>query len=99
MERRDRLKKIVAERGDDAAAALDGAPVTGAMVVEEAAVVQKELFHTEGPPELQQARLDIARWSLKRARNRGACGGWRYCQKMAYAKIWHFDSRLFKSVG
>lgn len=51
MERRDRLKKIIAERevGD-----LEGAPVVGALVMEEQVVVQKEVFYTEGSPELQQ---------------------------------------------
>lgn len=49
MERRDRLKKIVAERD---VTGLDGAPVTGALVLEEEVVVQKETFYTEGGPEL-----------------------------------------------
>ena len=70
MERRERLKKIVAERGDGGAAAvagLEGAPVTGAVVIEQEVAVQKEVFYTEGSEDLKAARLEIARWSLPRA--------------------------------
>jgi hypothetical protein len=61
MERRDRLKKIIAERE---ATGLEGAPVTGALVLEEQVVVQKEVFYTEGTAELQQGALGggLRRW-------------------------------------
>ncbi|GBF89870.1 U4,U6 small nuclear ribonucleoprotein [Raphidocelis subcapitata] len=64
MERHDRLKRIVAERD---VGGLDGAPITGELVLEERVVVQKEVFYTEGAPALQQARLEIAGWSIPRA--------------------------------
>lgn len=51
MERRDRLKKIIAEQEVQG---LEGAPVTGQLVLEEQVVVQKEVFYTEGAQELQQ---------------------------------------------
>jgi len=51
MERRDRLKKIIAEREVNLSG-LDGAPITGALVLEEQVVEQKEVFYTEGGPEL-----------------------------------------------
>ncbi|KAI8471206.1 MAG: WD40-repeat-containing domain protein [Monoraphidium minutum] len=64
MERRDRLKKIVAERE---VTGLDGAPVTGSLVLEEQVAVQRETFYTEGPQELARARMDLTVWSIGRA--------------------------------
>lgn len=64
MERRDRLKKIIAEKE---ITGLAGAPVTGALELEEQVVEQKEVFYTEGTEELQQARMAIAMWSVPRA--------------------------------
>jgi hypothetical protein len=62
MERRDRLKKIIAERDVQD---LAGAPVTGELVMEEQVVIHKEVFYTEGPPELQRGArggAGLERW-------------------------------------
>eukprot|EP00877_Chromochloris_zofingiensis_P014427 jgi/Chrzof1/9238/Cz03g40300.t1 len=65
MERRERLRRIIAERdlGDVA-----GRP--GQIVVEHVVTQHKELFYTEGDDALKSARKDIAQWSLKRAAQR-----------------------------
>ncbi|GIL66866.1 hypothetical protein Vafri_20334 [Volvox africanus] len=66
MERRERLKRIIAQR--DGEVELD-LPTTEQLLSEEVAV-QKELFYTEGPDELRAARLALARFSLVRAKGR-----------------------------
>lgn len=45
---------------------------TGLEVEEEVAprVVQAEKFYTEGPPQLRDARLELASWSLTKAKDR-----------------------------
>ena len=68
MERRERLKKVLAER-EAAGEMVDGAPLVGQVVMEEVAV-QKELFYTEGAEDLKEARNNLADWSLKRAAGR-----------------------------
>jgi U4/U6 small nuclear ribonucleoprotein PRP4 len=89
IDRRDRLRRYIAEHGGtvDAAVAAAGAllVVGGVVVGGEAAAAraaptsaaaptttaepekQTEVFYTEGPPELREARLAIAKWSLPRA--------------------------------
>ena len=83
LERRDRLRRHVAEHGGnvDAAVAAAGALlVVGGVVLgaeaaaaaagADAAAAEKqaeEVFYTEGPPALRDARLRVARWSLPRA--------------------------------
>ncbi len=64
MERRDRLRKLVAERE---AADLGGLPSMGAIEVVEEEKLQTEVFYTEGTDELLSARKGIAQWSLRRA--------------------------------
>lgn len=66
MERRERLRKLVAERQGEGLPL----PLVGQLVVQEKAPVQREVFFTEGPEGLKAARLDMARWSLVRARDR-----------------------------
>ncbi|GLC45347.1 hypothetical protein PLESTB_000312800 [Pleodorina starrii] len=66
MERRERLKRIIAQREGEVDLDL---PTTEQLLVEEVAV-QKELFYTEGPDELRTARLALARYSLVRAKAR-----------------------------
>jgi hypothetical protein len=63
MERRDRLRKLVAERE---AADLGGLPAMGAIEVVEEEKLQTEVFYTEGTGELLAARKGIAQWSLRR---------------------------------
>ncbi|KXZ52453.1 hypothetical protein GPECTOR_9g497 [Gonium pectorale] len=67
MERRERLKRLIASR--DGEVDLELPTTTEAMVTEEVAV-QKELFYTEGPEELRAARAALARYSLTRAKAR-----------------------------
>eukprot|EP00195_Chlamydomonas_chlamydogama_P009404 CAMPEP_0202890186 /NCGR_PEP_ID=MMETSP1392-20130828/686_1 /ASSEMBLY_ACC=CAM_ASM_000868 /TAXON_ID=225041 /ORGANISM="Chlamydomonas chlamydogama, Strain SAG 11-48b" /LENGTH=463 /DNA_ID=CAMNT_0049573717 /DNA_START=97 /DNA_END=1488 /DNA_ORIENTATION=- len=66
MERRERLRKVMAQRD----AELAEAPAVGQLVVEEAAALRTELFYTEGPEELKEARMSIAHFSLKAAARR-----------------------------
>ena len=67
MERRDRLKRLVAERDIPLATTMgDG----GKEVVVAVSAAQRELFHTEGTEELLAARMQFANWSLKRAKER-----------------------------
>ena len=65
MERRERLRRAVAEQD----AALAEAPLMGQIVVEELAA-RTELFYTEGSDELKSVRGDLAQFSLKRAHQR-----------------------------
>ncbi|EFJ41018.1 hypothetical protein VOLCADRAFT_84238 [Volvox carteri f. nagariensis] len=65
MERRERLKRIIAQR--DGELDLD-LPTTEQTLVEEVAV--QKLFYTEGPDELRTARLALTRYSLLRAKAR-----------------------------
>lgn len=67
MERRERLKRIVAERGVPLTSA-HGA--SGQDIVVEVSKNQKELFYTEGTDALMLARKDVAAWSLMQAKNR-----------------------------
>lgn len=67
MERRERLKRIVAERGVPLTSA-HGA--SGQDIVVEVSKNQKELFYTEGTDALMLARKEIAAWSLMEAKNR-----------------------------
>ncbi|KAG2485719.1 hypothetical protein HYH03_015603 [Edaphochlamys debaryana] len=70
MERRERLKRLIAQRGDgDEILALE-LPTGGDQTLLEEVAVQKELFYTEGPEELRSARTAIARFSLVRAKGR-----------------------------
>ena len=69
MERRDRLRKMLAEMGEERAVEALG-PVTQAEIEEAAAASlppPKEMFYTEGSDDLRAARLEIARFSLQRA--------------------------------
>ena len=67
MERRERLKRIVAERG----ISLDPIFVElGQEMQHYMAQQQKELFFTEGTQELVLARYTIADWSLRKAKER-----------------------------
>ncbi|KAL3132459.1 hypothetical protein ABBQ32_009012 [Trebouxia sp. C0010 RCD-2024] len=70
MERRARLRKIMAtmDDEDDRKAALPGGAFEEEY--EEAAPPKKELFYTEGPASLKQARLQTALFSLDRAASR-----------------------------
>lgn len=67
MERRERLKRFIAER--EGQIDLDLPTANDGVIVEEVQV-QKELFYTEGTDELREARLGVAHWSLKRAKER-----------------------------
>ncbi|KAF6260005.1 WD40-repeat-containing domain protein [Scenedesmus sp. NREL 46B-D3] len=69
MERRERLRKHLAEREAAGEGAPDGAPLIGQVVVEEAEM-QRQLFYTEGDEALLAARKAIAAWSLPRAAER-----------------------------
>lgn len=69
MERRERLRKLLAEREAAGEGAIDGAPLIGQVVVEEVEM-QRELFYTEGEEALLKARKAIAEWSLPRAAQR-----------------------------
>lgn len=65
-ERRDRLRKLLAQRD----AEQGNAPSVGQVVLQEQVALQDELFYTEGSPELQEARKAIAQYSLQRASQR-----------------------------
>lgn len=70
MERRDRLRKLLAHMGEDAAVAALGPPTDAEMAEAAAAVAAvptTEVFYTEGPPALADARQEIAQFSLRRA--------------------------------
>lgn len=64
MERRERLRKMLATMDEGRAAAL---AASNEVAMEEAAPLPKELFYTEGAEELKQARIEIAEFSLRRA--------------------------------
>ena len=64
-DRRDRLRKMLAQRDAEDAEA----PAIGQIMLEQVAP-SNELFYTEGPLELRQARAEIAQFSLKRAAQR-----------------------------
>ena len=66
MERRERLRKLVAEHEGDLP--LEGAAV-GQLVVEEV-VSQRELFFSEACEELVAARRQIGEYSVRRAKKR-----------------------------
>ncbi|EIE25482.1 WD40 repeat-like protein [Coccomyxa subellipsoidea C-169] len=67
MERRDRLRKLLAEMDDDEKLdKLGGAEPEDVDMVE----IRKEKFYTEGPPQLKAARMHLAHWSLERAMDR-----------------------------
>jgi len=59
-ERRERLKGLIATKGDALAATAQAKKAT----------VSSELFYTEGTPELQAARLEIARVSMQKSEER-----------------------------
>ncbi|GMH40875.1 hypothetical protein BSKO_08779 [Bryopsis sp. KO-2023] len=67
MERRERLKRIVAER-DVPLSAAHGE--SGQEMLIEVQKDQKEVFYTEGVEELMSARQEIAQWSLVRGKSR-----------------------------
>ena len=70
MERRDRLRKLLAHMGEEAAVAALGPPTDAEMAEAAAAVAAvptTEVFYTEGPPALADARQEIAQFSLRRA--------------------------------
>ncbi|KAL6751821.1 WD40-repeat-containing domain protein [Haematococcus lacustris] len=63
MERRERLRRLLAQQE----AELAEAPAVGQVVVTQLAPVQTEKFYTEGSEALKAARTSIALWSLQRA--------------------------------
>ena len=65
-ERRDRLRKMLAQRDAEQA----DAPGVGQIVLQEQVAVSNELFYTEGSALLQAARREIAQFSLRRAAQR-----------------------------
>lgn len=67
MERRERLKKIIATREGDIDIELPS--TAGAMLVDEAPV-QTDLFYTEGGEGLKKARMELAGASLRHAQQR-----------------------------
>ncbi|CAK0746230.1 hypothetical protein CVIRNUC_001676 [Coccomyxa viridis] len=67
MERRARLRKLLAAMDEDEKVEKLGAPEPEQYVE---AQVQTEKFYTEGSPALKAARLQIAHWSLERAMDR-----------------------------
>lgn len=68
MERRDRLRKLLAAMGEEAAVAALGPPTDEEMAEAEAAAVPTtEVFYTEGSEALRTARLEVAQFSLRRA--------------------------------
>ncbi len=66
LERRDRLRALLAEMGEERAVAAATAAQRSFAAAAPAEELQ-ELFYTEGPPELRAARLAIAAYSLPRA--------------------------------
>lgn len=66
MERRDRLRKLLAGMDEEEAAAVV-AQAEVELPALAAAPRPKELFYTEGSAELKQARLELAQFSLRRA--------------------------------
>jgi U4/U6 small nuclear ribonucleoprotein PRP4 len=64
-DRRDRLRKYVAEMDAEQA----DAPATGQIVLQQQEV-RNELFYTEGSEELKDARARVAQFSLRRAAQR-----------------------------
>lgn len=76
MERRDRLRKLLATMNDQQATALATAHMEQEQAAAAAAATSApppdQLFYTEGSQELADARLSIAKWSLKRASYRVA---------------------------
>ncbi|CAL8460668.1 g198 [Coccomyxa elongata] len=67
MERRARLRKILAEMDlDEKLEKLGGTEPEEDDMME----IRKEKFYTEGPPQLQAARMQIGHWSLERAMER-----------------------------
>ncbi|KAI3428827.1 hypothetical protein D9Q98_007644 [Chlorella vulgaris] len=69
MERRDRLRKMLADMGEERAVAALGPPTEYEMEEAEQAVAvpTTEIFYTEGSQQLKAARHDIAHFSLRRA--------------------------------
>ena len=69
MERRDRLRKMLAGMDEEQAVAALGPPTDQEMAEAAAgsAVPINEVFYTEGTPALRAARQDIAQFSLRRA--------------------------------
>lgn len=67
LERRERLKRIVAERGVPLTSAFGD---SGQDIIVQVTKDQKELFYTEGPASLMTARNDLTTWSLHRAKDR-----------------------------
>jgi len=65
MERRERLRRLVAAQDTDM-----GHSQVGQILVQQVQASQTEKFYSEGPPELQAARNEIAQWSLRRAHTR-----------------------------
>ena len=68
LERRDRLRKLLATSDEAKLAGLAQEAVP--MSVTAAPIIPKGLFYTEGSPDLQHARMSIAHWSLIRAAQR-----------------------------
>jgi hypothetical protein len=64
-ERRDRLRKLLAQRD----AEIGDAPAVGQIVLEQE-TLRNELFYTEGSELLQISRRKIAQFSLQRAAHR-----------------------------
>lgn len=69
MERRDRLRQLLAHMGEEAAVAALGPPTEEEMAEAEAAVAvpASEIFYTEGSDALRAAREELAQFSLRRA--------------------------------
>ncbi len=83
MERRERLRKVVAQQDAEMAEA----PMQGQIIVEELAP-SSELFYTEGSDELKAVRGGFAQYSLKQA-----------YQRIAGAKRRRDDPALHKVGG
>lgn len=67
MERRERLKKIIAQREGEVE--IDLPSLAGQTLIQEVEV-QREIFYTEGPEALKAARVEIAQFSLRNAKAR-----------------------------
>lgn len=70
-DRRDRLREVLTIQAEQADARQDGdTPMGDSAAADEGQAEQEEEFYTEGIKELLEARRDIARYSLPRARAR-----------------------------
>ncbi|GFR45922.1 hypothetical protein Agub_g7380 [Astrephomene gubernaculifera] len=70
MERRERLKRLIAQRGEGEVELELQLPGGEQQLLEEEVAVQKELFYTEGSEALRSARRTLAAYSLLAAKGR-----------------------------